>query len=357
MPELPEVERARALVEQHCVGKSVALITSTESGGGPRHGQFDDIVCQSSAAELASLHGKTVAAVCRVGKQMWIEFEGGCSLLVHFGMTGSLVVHGVKAATFVEFKVHDEAWPPRFAKLELGFAPEECGGAGLDEGGLTRLAFCDPRRLGRLSVLRVPPRTVAPVNQLAPDPTTGARGGFALPSFSAAINSRSVAIKAALLDQRCAVCGVGNWIADEVLYQAKIHPAARSNSLSSQQEAALFSAVCEVVAVACAVGADSAQFPPGWLFHHRWNKGGRKGGGGGKVGGEPVTFVTVGGRTSAVVPSQRKGAGKEVAVNGGGGKRRKVAAQGTAKVAANKVATPAPAASGAKRQRTAAAMR
>ena len=53
--------------------------------------------------------------------------------------------------------MHDEAWPPRFTKLELQF---EAGNA---------LAFCDPRRLGRLR-LRADPQNEEPWRSLAPDP-------------------------------------------------------------------------------------------------------------------------------------------------------------------------------------------
>ena len=44
MPELPEVERACRLLLEHCLDKRCDRVVSQEQGGGPRDGQYDDIV-------------------------------------------------------------------------------------------------------------------------------------------------------------------------------------------------------------------------------------------------------------------------------------------------------------------------
>jgi formamidopyrimidine-DNA glycosylase len=69
---------------------------------------------------------------------MWWVFDAGPSLLVHFGMTGGMVVQGVGAAHYKSFALDDSSWPPRFVKFELRF----------DDG--TRLAFCDARRFAKV---------------------------------------------------------------------------------------------------------------------------------------------------------------------------------------------------------------
>jgi hypothetical protein len=43
-PELPEVESSRAFVLRHCGGRDILEVNTDEQGGGPRTGQFDDIV-------------------------------------------------------------------------------------------------------------------------------------------------------------------------------------------------------------------------------------------------------------------------------------------------------------------------
>ena len=49
MPELPEVEATRRVVARHCIGHRVTRVCAIEAGGGPRDGQFDDIVLGGGA--------------------------------------------------------------------------------------------------------------------------------------------------------------------------------------------------------------------------------------------------------------------------------------------------------------------
>jgi formamidopyrimidine-DNA glycosylase len=79
--------------------------------------------------------------------------------------------------------------------------------------------------------------------------------------------------------------GVGNWVADEILYCARLHPEQPVADLGREHVAALHEAVRSVVATAVAVRADAARYPPGWIFHSR--SGSCVGGGarGGCVGG------------------------------------------------------------------------
>jgi len=256
MPELPEVEAARNTAATHCLSANITRVCALEQGGGPRSGSFDDIVIGEgvTAAQLtAALTGRVLQAVRRKGKHMWFELSGGGPQAVfHFGMTGALVVNGVAPLKYQEFKV-DLEFPPKFCKLELQFS----NGA--------RLAFADPRRLGRI-YLRRSPLTQKPVSALAPDPVTDLPD---LASFETALAATAMPIKAALLDQQRAVCGVGNWVADETLHAAAVHPACLCNRLAKEQVAAIYTAARDVCATACAVDADSTRFPVEWLFHTR----------------------------------------------------------------------------------------
>ncbi|KAG6857630.1 hypothetical protein H0H87_010198 [Tephrocybe sp. NHM501043] len=95
-------------------------------------------------------------------------------------------------------------------------------------------------------------------------------------SFAPSVLKRSCPIKALLLDQSFNA-GVGNWVADEILYNARIHPEQRCNTLSTEQLAAL---------------------------HHQTSEGkGKKEHTLLLPSGEPATikWITVGGRTSAYV--------------------------------------------------------
>ena len=301
MPELPEVEAARRLLEKHCANKALVDVVSTEAGGHARSGEFDSLVFDdpglTAEAVRSRLIGKKLRAVHRKGKQLWLELSSGPHLLAHFGMTGAFVVRGVQPLSYQEFKVRDESWPPRFTKLELVFEGE------------TRLAFCDPRRLGRLR-LRADPTTQPPWADLAPDALLEP---VSLSRATAMLGGKGCPIKALLLDQGAMVSGVGNWVADEVLFSAAIHPEAVCSTLSHRQISALIASIDRVLSTACDANANSTSFPSDWLFHVRWGKG-KSGAGAPRVPGPhggPISFLTVGGRTSAVVLSrQKKGEGR-----------------------------------------------
>lgn len=285
MPELPEVEAARALLATHCVGKQVLRVHVLEQGGGARTGLFDDVVLSDRVA-LRALAGRRVDAVGRHGKQLWLTL-GDKDVLFHCGMTGSFVVQGVKPAQYKEFKV-DDAWPPRFTKLEL-----ELAGA--------RVAFADPRRLGRVFVGSA--RAVCAT--LAPDPLTTA---FVQERFVLGVRRRSAPVKAVLLDQHALVAGVGNWVADEALFQAGLRPEVLGRSCSVAMAEALYDAIVHVCSEAArateAHGGELNKFPSHWLFHARWGLG--PNGRGRLPDGRAIKTLVVGGRTTAVVPAAQR---------------------------------------------------
>ncbi len=247
MPELAEVEHARRLLDRLARGRRIVEAWCAD----------DEIVVEDSpAAVVQALEGATVAGAHRWGKQLWLALEGGPSLCLHFGMTGGIrtpgddPLHLENAAAEV-----DRTWPPRFCKLHVA----------LDDGA--RIGFVNARRLGRVR-LRDDPRNQPPINKLGFDPL------LALPErkeFAALVKRRKIPIKALLLDQKFAA-GVGNWIADEVLYQARIRPRRRAHRLRLYEIEAVREAMSSIVRTAVAVDARKDAFPPEWLFHRRWGK-------------------------------------------------------------------------------------
>ena len=89
-------------------------------------------------------------------------------------------------------------------------------------------------------------------------------------------------------------------------HQAKVHPAAKGNSLSDSQLESIYNAVLDVCGTAVAANADKSKFPKNWIFHVRWGKGKKRKHAPKLPNGNPVSFVTVGGRTSAVVVKEQK---------------------------------------------------
>jgi formamidopyrimidine-DNA glycosylase len=292
MPELPEVESARALCEAHLLGATVISVAYLEDGS------FDEKIFSGTTA-LAfrkALVGKTLVAARRLGKHMWWELgvksgkgkkttpSGGASPLFHFGMTGAMSIKGKGAMKYKSFEVDVHNWPPRFAKLVVEF----------DTG--VSLAYTDPRRFGKVRLISGDVASSPPMNQLGFDPL------LSMPdreTFIEKFAKRAAPIKAALLDQKIAA-GVGNWIADEVLYHARVHPETPAKELTVAQLSEIRDKMGMICRAACAANADSEKFPKDWLFHSRWGKVA------GSMNGSKIEFITVGGRTTAFVPAVQK---------------------------------------------------
>ncbi|XP_050943352.1 formamidopyrimidine-DNA glycosylase isoform X3 [Cucumis melo] len=169
----------------------------------------------------------------------------------------------------------------------------------LDDG--VDLSFTDKRRFAKVSLLE-DPASVPPISKLGPDALLEP---MALDEFIESLEKKKLAIKTLLLDQSY-ISGIGNWVADEVLYQARIHPNQSAATLSKESCAALHKSIQEVIEKALEVGADSSRFPNNWIFHSREKKPGKA-----FVDGKEIHFITTGGRTSAFVPELQKLTGAE----------------------------------------------
>jgi formamidopyrimidine-DNA glycosylase len=277
MPELPEVEAARRAAAVVARGRRIVGVSVTE----------DSIVFERvpAARIRRALLGRRVGDVRRHGKHLWFELDRRPWLCVHFGMAGGL--HTSRRGSVrlrSSGRRAEPGWPPRFTKLRLTL-----------EGG-QELAIADGRRLGRIR-LRRDPAAELPIADLGFD----ALGGLPPPErFRALARGRGAPVKALLLDQSFAA-GVGNWIADEVLYQASIAPRRPARSLSDAELNRLRARLRSVVRAAVRVGADSDRFPRSWLFHRRWTR--RTGT---TVRGEAIRWDTIAGRTTAWVPAVQR---------------------------------------------------
>jgi len=166
----------------------------------------------------------------------------------------------------------------------------------LEDGG--ELAYTNARRLGRV-LFRDAPLEEKPLRKLGFDPLTDMPS---LRAFRERIGRRRRAVlKALLLDQKFAA-GVGNWIADEVLYQAEIDPRRRVAELDAEEVARLHAKLRYVIATAVKADARKSALPKRWLFHRRWGKDAAAR----THDGRPIEFVEIGGRTTAWVPSVQR---------------------------------------------------
>ena len=119
------------------------------------------------------------------------------------------------------------------------------------------------------------------------------------------------------------IAGIGNWVADEALWLARIHPEAAASTLSEPQVAYLLASLTSVVKKSVAARADDSLYPRNWIFHTRWGKTT-----GATVDGHRISFIDVGGRTTAFVPGlQKKGERGGGGGSGGGGTAKRVKAE------------------------------
>ena len=277
MPELPEAEFARKLAAQIGEGQRILAVRCQE----------DKIVfCGRRArAVQQTLEGRTLVKAHRRGKYIWFELDRSPHPVFHFGMTGAFRTRDVQPLKLASHgKRADAAWPPRFEKIWMKFA----GGG--------ELVMTNARRLGRIRLVD-DPLNEAPLSQLGFDPLTHM---LPLTEFRRRLARRDAVLKSLLINQAF-VAGVGNWIADEVLYQAGIDPRRRANELEPGEVAKLHAKLRSVIHRAVAVDARKDRFPKTWLFHHRWGKSrGAK-----TRAGESIAFVDIGGRTTAWVPARQ----------------------------------------------------
>ena len=222
---------------------------------------------------------------------------------MHFGMSGWLKYRNEHTYYYRKKSENEvEEWPPKFCKFSLETEPEK----GQEK---VEAAFVDMRRFARIRLVDCPGKEIreySPLKENGPDPVQD-KDVFTLEWFRDLCGRKKVPIKAMLLDQ-ANLSGIGNWVGDEIMYHARMHPEQYANTLADGEVEKLYKSIEYVCGTAVDLLADSEKFPEDWLFKHRWGKG-KKDAPKTMPNGEKIVFLTVGGRTSAVVPSVQKKTG------------------------------------------------
>ncbi len=261
VPEVLEIESYRRLAER-VVGARVIS------------GWADQYLARklvSPGAWAAAVAGRRITGTSRRGKLLVLETDS-VPLGVRFGMTGVLLVDGDAGLEGLFYGPHQfrDEWVR--------------GGLVLDDG--RRLVVHDPRRLARVEI----------------DPDLDALGADALSltrtqfdQVLAVTRGDGPAIKARLLDQS-RVAGVGNLLADEMLYRAGVDPRTPTAHLDTAQRRALYRAFTQTVRTLGRRGGShtgdhmSARVPEGRC----------------PLDGTPMAVATIGGRTTYWCPAHQR---------------------------------------------------
>lgn len=260
MPELPEVESARAVIERKGLRRRIADVDDSDS-----------YVCRPHVpGEIrhALLGGELVTAKRR-GKSLWCEADpstGPATLGIHLGMSGKIVIADANGAEVDGGDYWEGRRQPgdyRWARFSLTFS----------DGG--RLILVDPRRLGRV-------RLNPPVELLGPDAQL-----ITPAQFRAALAGSTAPVKARIMDQH-RIAGIGNLLADEILWRARIHPARPAGQLTAPEQGRLLRATRDTIRAALRDGGVHTLT----IVSHR------RRGGTCPRDHAPMSTGTVGGRTS-----------------------------------------------------------
>jgi formamidopyrimidine-DNA glycosylase len=215
VPELPEVESARATIERAGLGRTIAEVDDA-----------DRYECRPHpAGEIRdALVGRSLTGAFRRGKTMWCETSGvgrartpGPVLGVHLGMSGRILITGppgelAEGGDWLGGRYGSAAEQadrkPEWDRFTITYT----------DGGSLRLF--DKRRLGRV---RLDPN----LDALGPDAEQ-----VRVAEFRERVGRGTAPVKARLLDQSV-IAGVGNLLADETLWQAGIDPRHRVDELTA----------------------------------------------------------------------------------------------------------------------------
>jgi len=271
VPELPEVETIAASLRPKIVGLTIADVRLLL----PK-------LVRGDAADLLKLRGKRIESVRHRGKMLLVSCEGGVHLLFHLKMTGQF------------------HWTPRRAPVDthtrlcIAF-----------RGHGRELRFRDVRKFAVLRVLVTDrPLESEALCGLGPEPfETGPA------EFNRLLRRRKGRLKSLLLNQAF-LAGIGNIYADEILFDAGLHPLRPAGSLTAPEIRRLGASVRKILEGAVAAGGSSirdyrdADGMDG-RFQNAHRVYGRKGEPCVRCG-EPVLRRVIGGRSSFHCPRCQK---------------------------------------------------
>lgn len=252
MPELPDVETSKRYLDATALHQTIERV----------HIEAPELLEGLSPQGLGrALTQHRFERTRRHGKYVFVQLDTGRWLVLHFGMSGRLAYYE-----------HEQKEPPT-AQLRIDF----------DNG--YHLAYIAPRKLGHIALTDDAGDFIA-AHKLGPDALA-----LDFEHFRKRGAGHRGAVKSWLMNQQV-MAGIGNIYADEILFQAGIHPQRPLTELGQDECERLFKSLRKVLDAAIAAQADPARLPASFLLPQRHK------GGGCPVCGTPLETVAVSGRTA-----------------------------------------------------------
>ena len=217
MPELPEVETIRRGLDKYLKNKTIKEVKILD----PKLIQGD----------VRNVIGAKIENVERYGKGLVINLSNGYSIAIHIKLTGQLIYQGEENKNTKPSKEKVGKLPSKFTRAIFYLSPQGT------------LYFNDVRRFAWIKIL--PKEEVKKLNffkNLGPEPFKD----LTLEKFEKIVKASSQKIKALLMDQK-KISGVGNIYANEALFEARISPLRKSNSLTKEEINKLYNAILKVL--------------------------------------------------------------------------------------------------------------
>ena len=203
MPELPEVEHTRRLLEPAMQGARIVRVQLRRP----------DLRSPFPQAFANRLRGQTVTRLTRRGKYLLAILSSGETLVMHLGMSGAFRIDNLTNAS------RGSAEPDRHDHVAFEMSTP------------ATITFNDPRRFGSMDLLSSADFMAHPVlGALGPEPLSDE---FDASALARACQGKRTSLKVALLDQRV-VAGLGNIYVSEALHRARLSPRRRASTIATR---------------------------------------------------------------------------------------------------------------------------
>jgi formamidopyrimidine-DNA glycosylase len=243
MPELPEVETIKRDLLSNVVGKTITDVSFL----------WSKTLKNISVREFKKrVIGQKITDVRRRAKNIDLSLSSGDYLLLHMKMTGHILIAGAdhmvdKSGSWLNnVELDSSLKDPTNQYIRAIFW--------LSDGII--LAFSDLRKFGYIKL--VTKNELAMIYEpYGAEPLTKE---FSLKYLAERLKTNNLAIKKILMDQR-QIAGIGNIYADEVLWQAGIHPLTKGKNIPAQKVADLFNSIQKILKKAVSLrGTSTSDF-------------------------------------------------------------------------------------------------